>query len=182
METTTGSSAQSTKIDKTSATISLEDVSSTAISLASETTIVDSSEKTTNIDKTSYLITSAGNLEKTSDEPILFNTTIKETETETTSVIDTTPKSEIPTTTNPLIYTTNNFNTITTNINSLYDKLIFNCNFDSSSIITQQCGGAANVNIPLVSGPTFSAVSSDVVPGVTPTLTVTDYLSISKQL
>ena len=56
---------------------------------------------------------------------------------------------------------------------------IWNCNFDTNTILTQQCGGATGGTGPSLSGPTWGIVANDVIAGITPALAVTDIKSIS---
>ena len=56
---------------------------------------------------------------------------------------------------------------------------IWNCNFDTNTILTQQCGGATSGTGPSLSGPTWGVVANDVIAGITPALAVTDVKSIS---
>ncbi len=57
--------------------------------------------------------------------------------------------------------------------------IIWNCNFDTNTILSQQCGNVTSASGPTVSGPTWGVVANDAVTGVTPALVVTDVLSIS---
>jgi hypothetical protein len=57
--------------------------------------------------------------------------------------------------------------------------IIWNCNFDTNTILSQQCGNVTSAIGPTLSGPTWGVVANDAVTGTTPALVVTDILSIS---
>lgn len=80
-----------------------------------------------------------------------------ETQTTTTSI----PTSILTTTPNP------------------YPRVWY-CNFDTSNILSQQCGSVASASSPSISGPTWGLTLGETVTGATPSLVVTDILSISK--
>ncbi len=61
----------------------------------------------------------------------------------------------------------------------MINSQIWNCNFDTNTILTQQCGGATSASGPTLSGPTWGIVVNDVITGITPSLSVSDVRSIS---
>jgi hypothetical protein len=69
--------------------------------------------------------------------------------------------------------------TSTTSTTQTLQVPIWNCNFDTNTVLAQQCGGATIVSGPLISGPTWGVVANDVIAGITPSLAVTDVKSIS---
>ena len=75
-------------------------------------------------------------------------------------------------------YSTSIPSTTTISTNTI-GVLIWNCNFDANTILTQQCGGATSVTGPTLSGPTWGVVANDAATGATPVLVVTDVKSIS---
>ncbi len=64
----------------------------------------------------------------------------------------------------------------------MINSQIWNCNFDTNTVLGQQCGGATSATGPTLSGPTWGVVANDVITGITPSLSVTDIKSISINL
>ena len=64
----------------------------------------------------------------------------------------------------------------------MINSQIWNCNFDTNTIITQQCGGATSASGPTLSGPSWGILANDVITGIIPSLSVTDVRSISINL
>ena len=63
-------------------------------------------------------------------------------------------------------------------INNVLGELLFNCNFDTSSVLASQCGGIqANVN-PSTSLAAFSSNQNEIITNSNPSLTLTDVKSI----
>ena len=60
-------------------------------------------------------------------------------------------------------------------------QLIWNCNFDTSIVAVAQCGGSTLTISPAISGPTSGVISNDAVVGASPSLLVTDVLSLSME-
>jgi hypothetical protein len=57
--------------------------------------------------------------------------------------------------------------------------LIFNCNFDQSSILTNQCGGISTLSVPGGSIALFGTFQNELIQNSNPPIYITDVKSIS---
>ena len=61
-----------------------------------------------------------------------------------------------------------------------FSELLFNCNFDASTLLTGQCGGIATNSVPVLALASIVTTFSETVSGSAPAILLTDVKSISK--